>query len=114
MNKLILAFLLFFLGQSAIWFQTNGQFLWPVFRKNQILVSIIGGTLISYLFITATRFIAEYNNGLVWPGRFIGFSVGMVAFAIMTSFFLGEGINTKTLISLILSFVLIAVQLFWK
>jgi len=114
MRGLAYGILFYAIGQALTWFQTNGQFLWPVFRKNQILVSIIGGTLISYLFITATRFIAEYNNGLVWPGRFIGFSVGMVAFAIMTSFFLGEGINTKTLISLILSFVLIAVQLFWK
>ena len=36
MNKLLLAFALFFTGQAAIWFQTNGQFVWPWFKKNQV------------------------------------------------------------------------------
>ena len=114
MRGLLAGILFYTLGQILTWFQTNGQFMWPMFRKNQILISVIGGTIISYMFISATRYIAEYNNGLVWPGRFIGFSVGMVVFAIMTSWFLGEGINAKTLISLLLSVALISVQLFWK
>jgi len=114
MRGLLTGILLYTVGQVLTWFQTNGQFMWPLFRKNQILVSLIGGAFISYMFISATRYIAEYNNGLVWPGRFIGFSVGMVVFAFMTNYFLGEGINAKTLISLLLSIALISVQLFWK
>jgi hypothetical protein len=114
MRGLLYGVLFYAIGQALTWFQTNGQFMWPLFRKNQILVSVIGGTAISWLFIEATRLIAEYNNGLVWPGRFIGFSVGIFVFAIMTNYFLGEGVNAKTLVSLLLAFVLIAVQLFWK
>lgn len=114
MRGFLIGVLFYTLGQILTWFQTNGQFMWPMFRKNQVLVSVIGGTIISYMFISATRYIAEYNDGLVWPGRFIGFSVGMVVFAIMTNFFLGESINAKTLISLLLSVALISVQLFWK
>ena len=60
MNKLLLAFLLFFTGQAAIWFQTNGQFVWPWFKKNPFTVSILFGTTISYILIYGTKFMVEY------------------------------------------------------
>ena len=52
MNKLLLAFLLFFTGQAAIWFQTNGQFVWPWFKKNPFAISVLFGTAISFTFLT--------------------------------------------------------------
>lgn len=106
--------LLFLVGQTLIWFQTNGQFINDWAKRNPFIVSLVGGTVISYMFIHATRLIAEYYGGLVWPGRFIGFSMGITSFALLTWVFMGEGINMKTAVSLILAFALIAVQLFWK
>ena len=53
-------------------------------------------------------------GGLLWPARFIGFGVGMVIYAVMVNYHFSEGINTKTLTSLILSLVLICIQVFWK
>jgi len=47
MKALVIGFILFFLGQSLIWFQTNGQFIWPWFKKNPLIISIIAGTTIS-------------------------------------------------------------------
>jgi hypothetical protein len=102
------------LGQAMIWIQTNGQFIWPVFKKNPILVSIISGSLISYIVIYATKMVVEHFDGLLWPGRFIGFASGMVIFAFMTWAFMGEGINAKTGISLLLALSLIGVQIFMK
>ena len=114
MKGLIYGALLFALGQSMIWFQTNGQFIWPWFKNNPLILSIVGGTTISYLFITGTALIASHYDGLIWPGRFIGFSVGIFTFAILTNYFLGEGISLKTGVSLILALALLCVQLFWK
>ena len=114
MRSLILGILLFFIGQSLVWIQTNGQFVWPTIKKNPFLVSIIGGTIISYTFIQATKYVVEYYGGELWPGRFIGFSTGILAFTILTYFIMNEGINTKTMVSLALAFALICVQLFWK
>ena len=114
MSKLLLAFALFFLGQSAIWFQTNGQFINTFAKKNPLILSIVGGTIISYMFIKATALIAGYYDGALWPGRFIGFSMGITSFAFLTWYFLNEGINIKTAVSLCLAFALISVQLFWK
>ena len=85
MNKLLLAFLLFFIGQSLIWVQTNGQFVWPWFKKNPLLVSITMGTIISYILIFGTRFIVEYYDGLLWPGRFIAFGSNLSSFGVYTN-----------------------------
>ena len=97
-----------------IWFQTNGQFVWPWFKRNPILIALIGGSTISYMFIIATKYVAEYYDGQLWPGRFIGFAMGMVSFGILTYFIMDEPLNQKTIISLSLSILLICVQLFWK
>ena len=102
------------LGQSIIWIQTNGQFVWPLFKKNPILVSIITGSIVSYIVIYATKLVVEHFDGLLWPGRFIGFASGMIIFALMTWFFMGEGINIKTGISLFLAILLIAIQILIK
>lgn len=112
--KLLYGVILFALGQILVWFQSNGQFLWPIFKKNTLLVAIIGGTIVSYMLIHATRLIAEHYGGLIWPGRFIGFSLGMLVFSYLTWEFMDEIINTKTMISIFLAFLLICVQLFWK
>ena len=94
--------------------QTNGQFIWPWFKKHPWPIAIGFGSIISYILIYATKNVVEHFDGLLWPGRFIGFSSGMVIFALMTWYFLGEGITTKTLISLVLASTLVAVQLFVK
>ena len=106
--------LLFLAGQIVVWFQTNGQFISPWAKKNPLILSVVGGTIISYMFIKATAQIAGYYDGALWPGRFIGFSMGICSFAFLTWYFMGEGINTKTMVSLVLAFALICVQLLWK
>lgn len=75
---------------------------------------MIGGGIVSYTFILGTNSLAQYYGGTLWPGRFIGFSIGMIIFTALTYFIMNEGINTKTLISLMLSIILLCVQLFWK
>lgn len=114
MKGLIYGILLFALGQSLIWFQTNGQFVWPWFKRNSFWVALVGGTIISYMFIKATAYIAGYYGGLIWPGRFIGFSVGIITFALLTYYIMGQSITPKTAVSLILALALITVQIFWK
>lgn len=114
MRNLIIGTLLFTLGQSLIWIQTNGQFIWPWFKKNPWLISFGFGGVISFILIKATGFVAEYYGGMVWPGRFIGFSTGIFVFTFLTYYLLHEGINLKTAISLILAIALISIQIFWK
>jgi len=114
MNNLIAAFALFFLAQGIVWFQTNGQFIWPWFDKHPILISFTIGGLAQLIFLTATNKAVEHFNGLFWPGRFIAFATGMVIFAGLTYLFRGEGMNVKTVICVLLSLAIICLQIFWK
>jgi hypothetical protein len=114
MKELIIGILLFTLGQAMIWYQTNGQFIWESFRKNPFLLAAAFGTLISYILIYATRYVAGYFNGMLWPGRFIGFGTGILTFALLTWTYTGEELSPKVMVSLGLSVLLIGVQIFWK
>lgn len=114
MRDLLIGILFFFVGQSMIWYQTNGQFVWESFRKNPLLLAIGFGTVISYLLILGTRYIVTYFGGLLWPGRFIAFGLGIVSFSVLTWYYLGEGLSTKTIISLGLAVVLVLIQILWK
>ena len=114
MSKLLASIILFLIGQILIWFQTNGQFIWAWFDRNPLLLSLVGGTTISYTFIYGTRYAFEHFDGLLWPGRFMGFALGISSFAILSWIFMGEGITLKTMTSLMLAIGIICVQLFWK
>ena len=114
MKDLLLGLGYFAVGHILIWFQTNGQFKWEWFANNPLILSIVGGTIISYTFIMGTKYAVEHFDGLLWPGRFMGFALGISSFAILSWWFMGEGISWKTLSSLLLSLVIITIQLFWK
>jgi len=113
-SKLILISLFwFFLGHLAVWFQLNGQFKWEWFKENTVLLALCG-IPISFLYIWGTKYAVQGFDGLLWPGRFIGFGIGMVVYAIFTSYFFNEGITMKTAVSLSLCLLLITIQVFWK
>ena len=114
MSKLIIGISLFFIGQALIWFQTNGQFVWPWARENPFWMALLFSMPISYGFIYATTYVVGFFDGSLWPGRFIGFGTGMIVFSLLTFMFMGEGITTKTLISLILATALVAIQILWE
>jgi len=112
--NLLIGILLTLLGQVLIWFQTNGQFVWEWFRKHPMILAISFGSVISYIFILGTKYLALHFDGLLWPVRLIGFGLGMLVFTMCTWHFMGESINAKTVVSLLLAFTLVFIQIFWK
>ena len=112
-TALTLCITLFLFVQILTWFQLNGQFFSSWFKNNVLLLCLMG-IPISWLYIEATKMGFIAFEGLVWPGRFLGFAAGIFTFAICTSIFLGEGLNIKTTVSLILATILVCIQVFWK
>jgi len=113
-KQLLLGVMWFTIGHLFVFFQLNGQFFktdW--FRKNEMVVALFG-FIISFFYIWGTKYTVQGFNGLLWPTRFIGFSIGMIIYSILVSYFFKEGINNKTLVSLVLCAVLIAIQALWK
>jgi hypothetical protein len=107
---IIASLLIFFLAQAIAWIQINGQFIWPWMKDHMLAVSLLG-IPISYLLMLATNYAYVGMDGKIWPGRLLAFAMGILVFTIFTAIFLKEGMTLKTVISLILSFILIGLQL---
>ena len=110
---LILCISLFLIVQVITWFQLNGQFFSSWFKNNVFLLCLMG-IPISLLYNEANRMGFIAFEGLIWPGRLLGFAAGIFTFALCANIFMNEGLNTKTLVSLILATALVCIQVFWK
>jgi len=113
-NKdIVIAFILFISAQALIWYQTNLQFF-SDWAKERPFVMACMGLPISYILIYASKHVVSGFDGLLWPGRLVGFSTGMIIMAAFTYIHLGEGITLKTGITLLLAFIIVMIQLYWK
>ena len=101
LTALILCIGTFLLVQLVTWFQLNGQFVWPWFKNNVFLLCLLG-IPISWGYIEATRLGFIAFDGMLWPGRLLGFGMGMLSFAVLAYIFLGEQIGSETITGLIL------------
>ena len=114
MNKAIVTgFFLFLLGQGMIWYQTNSQFF-NQWCKEHPYVMAAAGWPISYILILASRSVVTGFDGLLWPGRLVGFASGMMVMALFTYFHMGESITMKTGVTLLLALAITLIQVFWK
>lgn len=113
-KALLYGLLLFLLGQTLAWYQTNGQFISTWIKDHPILVAAIGGIPVGYSYILGTTYLVQAFDGAVWPSRLLGFSMGITAFTILTLVHLGESITLKTGIVLALALLIILIQVFWR
>ncbi len=114
MNKAIVTgFFLFLLGQGMIWYQTNSQFF-NQWCKEHPYVMAAAGWPISYILILASRSVVTGFDGLLWPGRLVGFASGMMVMALFTYIHMGESITMKTGVTLLLALAITLIQVFWK
>ena len=111
--NLVIAFVLVVVAQILAYFQLQGQFIFPWFKKNPMLISLFGFP-ISYLLIKYTEFSVQGFNGQTWPGRLIGFAVGAIVFAILSHYLFKEEFTLKTIVSLGLAATILLIQIFWK
>ena len=114
MNKyLIISFILVIVSQILAYLQLQSQFFSIWAKQHPIIISMFGFP-ISILLIYFTKYCSIAFDGQTWPGRLIGFSVGAIVFALLSHYMLNEQFNTKTLVCLGLSFLILIIQIFWK
>ena len=108
MKKLLIAILLSMGGHILAFFHMNGQFKWEWMKDTWWV--LVGGIPISFLFYYSTRLSYEHI-GYFWNIRLIGFGMGTMIFGLLTWFILNEPPNTRVIISLVLSAIIILIQL---
>ena len=109
----ILGFLYFLASSILIWFQSHVQFFNAWAKSHPFLIAI-PGVFVSYVSILATKYITEAYDGLVWPSRLIGFGIGIIIFSGLTWVILGEKIEMKSAVCVLLALCILLIQLNWK
>ena len=111
--NLFIGILLSILGQVLVFFQVQGTVKYQFLQDHKMWV-IIMGMPITWIFMMATKYLVSWSDGVLWPTRLIGFSVGIVVFAILSKVLFGEAISAKTAVCIGLALLIIVVQIFWK
>lgn len=107
------AILLFSLAQLFAWFQLNSQYMWEWWRGRAFVSALVWGIPCSMLFYYAWTTAADTMES-VWSARFLGSSVGIFMFPILTYCFLGESMfTTKTMACFILALAIVLIQVFF-
>ena len=110
--KIVYALILSVIAQVISFIQLQGQIAWKFPRENPYIMMLLG-LPISLIFIKTTKVFNEAFDAN-WPGRLIGFGVGVIIFTIMSWFIFNEQPTPKTLTCLGLAFIIIILQIFWK
>ena len=112
-TSLLYGIFFFLLAHICAFLQLNGQFKWEWFAKHEWVMALCGIPM-SFLYIWGTKYTVAGFGGLLWPTRFVGFSIGITVYALGVSLLFKQGITPKTLVSLSLAFLLVCIQVLWK
>lgn len=110
--KIVYALLLSLLAQVISFVQLQGQMIWKFPKENPYIMMFLG-LPISLIFIRTTKIFNEQFEAN-WPGRLIGFGVGVIVFTIMSWLMFNEHPTPKTITCLVLAFTIVLLQIFWK
>jgi hypothetical protein len=108
-KKIVIALLMFCLGQGIAWVQVYGYLKWNWFKNNDIMIYVLS-LPIAYFIVTGTRLCIEGLDGKTWPVRILTFTIGFLIFGLMSFLVLKQVPDTKTCISIVLCLVIIVIQ----
>lgn len=75
---------------------------------------LLSGIPVSWFYIKSVHFLIEAFKEEMWPSRLIGFGIGVVVFAAMSTLLFRETITLKTVVSLLLACSIVGIQIIWK
>ena len=107
---IVISTIIFILSQILIWYQLNSQLVWKWAEgyKSMWWMSLLG-IPISLLMWLCTKW-GYIGFGNLWAVRFMGFATSMLVFPIMTNFYLGEPMNLKVMITILLALIIMILQ----
>ena len=113
-TKLFVACFLILCGHIVAWYGTYSQFIWDWCKNNVALLPLIFSIPTGYLFLYGMRFAVE-EMGEAWGPRLLGFGISYLVFPFLTFWYFNESMfEPKTMMCVLLSFVIVGIQVFWK
>jgi NO-binding membrane sensor protein with MHYT domain len=111
-KSLAISAVMFALMHIIVWFSNNAQLV-PKYKEHALVISLMLSIPCSLVSFVAVKYGFE-ALGSAWGIRLLGFGVSYLVFPAMAWFMLGESpFSPKVAISVILSMVIVAVQLWW-
>lgn len=102
-----------FLAQVGAWLQHNLQFKYPSLTPEWWGWYVLSIPL-TWLFLKSTQLTVTGFGGSIWANRFMGFSIGIIVYAILTQLVFNQQITPKIWIQILLAFGIISTQIFMK
>jgi len=112
LNKILIATILMIFGQIGSFLQLQGAVKYGWYEKYLWLI-LLSSIPISFLYIKAVNLYVEGFGGQIWPSRLIGFALGIIVFTIFSSLLFKEHMTIKTVLSISLALLIVAIQIFW-
>ena len=103
-----------FVAQILVWFQIYAPVKIEWFKDKGSWFPYITAIPISFMFIKGIGYIVSGTGGEMWPSRIIGFSLGILSFAFLTSYFNNEPVTLKTGVCIFLCICILGIQILWK
>ena len=101
-------------AQFVSWYQSNSLILWNWLKDNYIPIVVCSSPFVGLGFAYATK-VGYEVLGSLWAVRFSAFSIGYLVFIFLSWYHLGEDpFSLKNIITSILCFALLGIQIFWK
>tara|TARA_R100001015_G_C4609062_1_gene164332 strand:+ start:791 stop:1138 length:348 start_codon:yes stop_codon:yes gene_type:complete len=113
-SKFYVACLLIFVGHVLAWYQTYSPHVWDWCKQNIVFIPLIFSIPTGYLFLYGMKFAIEEMDE-VWGPRLLAFGLSYLVFPFLTYWYFNESMfEVKTLLCIFLSFLIVAIQVFWK
>ena len=110
--NLLISISLFLLGSLGHWYIMYWQFKFNNWIKSPWPYMISLGC--TFLWILASEYGVKAFNGEMWSNRFVFFVTGIIVAAFLYPYHFNQPFTVKTLVQLMLAFIIIIISLFWK
>jgi drug/metabolite transporter (DMT)-like permease len=103
-------FLLLCAANICAWFINCSVILWDKAEQHKLGIAVVGGAIVTYLYMSATQ-VGYENTNKLWTLKVIGFAVSTTVFTVLTWLILHEIPNWRHAISLVLAICIILLHI---
>ena len=100
-------------AQITTFLQLQGRLKYSILQNN-MWFTVLMGIPISFMFLKSVKHFVDAFDGQIWPSRLLGFGLGVIVFTAMSTWLFKEPFTAKTIISILLGFAIVAIQVLWR
>ena len=113
MQNLVFGILYGILGQLGSFVQLQAALKYGWYPKYAAPLLLIAVPL-SWFYIKSVDYFIKAFDGSIWESRLLGFSIGIIMFTVLSAIMFKEPFTLKTIVSLLLGFSIVAIQVLWR